>query len=47
MQIKGKKLVIEAINQPRSGWFDNYRSEQDEAVLAAIPVDEDDDEWSW
>jgi antitoxin MazE len=47
LQIKGKKLVIEALKQPRAGWFDTVQAEPDEAVLDAIPVDEGDDEWLW
>lgn len=47
LQIKGKKLVIEAHRQPRAGWFEGYQPEHDEAVLDATPVDEDDDEWVW
>jgi antitoxin MazE len=47
LQIKGKKLVIEALKQPRAGWFDGYKAESDEAPLDSIPADEGDDEWVW
>ena len=47
LQIKGKKLIIEALKQPRAGWFDGYQPEPDEAVLDAIPADEGDSEWVW
>ena len=47
LQIKGKKLIIEALKQPRAGWFDGYHPEPDEAVLDAIPADEGDSEWVW
>ena len=47
LQIKGKKLVIEALKQPRSGWFEGYQAEHEEAVLDEIPFDEGDDEWVW
>jgi antitoxin MazE len=47
LQIKGKKLVIETLKEPRVGWFDGYRAENDEAVLDSIPVDEGDTEWVW
>lgn len=47
LQIKGKKLVIEALKQPRTGWFDHYQAEPDEAVLDSIPVDEGNEEWVW
>ena len=46
-QIKGEKPIIEAAKQPRIGWFESYQSEHDEAMFAAIPSDEDDDEWAW
>ena len=39
LQIKGKKLVIEALKQHRAGWFDGYRPEIDKAVLYIRPVD--------
>lgn len=47
LQIKGKKLVIEALKQPRAGWFDHYQAEPEEAVLDSIPADEGDEEWVW
>lgn len=47
LQIKGKKLIIEALKQPRAGWFDSYQPEPDEALLDAIPADEGDSEWVW
>jgi len=47
LQIKGKKLVIEALKQPRAGWFDGHQAERDEAALDTIPVDEGDEEWVW
>ncbi len=47
LQIKGKKLVIDALKQTRSGWFEGYQAENNEAVLDSIPLDEGDDEWVW
>ena len=47
LQIKGKKLVIVALKQPRAGWFDGYQAEHDEALLDTTPADEGDDEWVW
>ena len=47
LQIKDKKLVIEVFKQLRSGWFEGYQAENDEAVLESIPIDEGDDEWVW
>lgn len=47
MQVKGNKLVIEALKQPRAGWFDGYDALSDVNVLADIPLDEDADDWQW
>jgi antitoxin MazE len=47
LQIEGKKLVIEALKQPRSGWFDSYQAENEDAVLDTILADEGVDEWVW
>ena len=47
LQVDAGKITIEALRQPRSGWFDNYRPEPDEPVLDDIPLDEDDGEWTW
>ena len=48
LQVKGKKLVIEALNQPRVGWFDNYQpGNNEEAVLDSIPNDERSEDWTW
>ena len=54
LQIEGKKLVIEALAQPRAGWFDTApdtapddAATPDESVLDSIPLEEGDDEWVW
>jgi len=47
LQIDGKKLVIEAIRQPRVGWFDAFDSAKDARVLEAIPKDAMGQEWTW
>jgi antitoxin MazE len=45
--IKGKTPIIEAVKQPRMGWFEGYQPEYDETVFDVIPADEGDDEWVW
>jgi antitoxin MazE len=47
LQLDGKKLVIAAVKQPRSGWFEGYCAESDEGVLETIPQEEGADEWVW
>jgi antitoxin MazE len=47
LRVEGKTLVIEALQVPRSGWFDGYQAEADSDVLASLPVDEDSGEWEW
>ncbi|NOT19997.1 MAG: AbrB/MazE/SpoVT family DNA-binding domain-containing protein [Sideroxydans sp.] len=47
IRLEGKSLLIAPINAPRTGWFVGYKPETDAAPLAAIPVDEGDEEWVW
>lgn len=47
LQVEAGKITIQALQQPRSGWFDSYRPEAEESVLDDIPLDEDDSEWTW
>jgi antitoxin MazE len=47
LQLDGKKLVIAAVKQPRSGWFEGYCAESDEGALETIPQEEGADEWVW
>lgn len=47
IRLEGKSLLIAPINAPRTGWFAGYKAEADAAPLAAIPVDEGDEEWVW
>lgn len=47
LQIDGKKLVIEAIRQPREGWLDSFDAAKDASVLEAIPKDEVVRERTW
>jgi len=47
LRVEGKTIVIEALQVPRSGWFDGFKSEADDDVWAALPVDDDSGEWEW
>lgn len=47
LQVDDGKITIEAITQPRTGWFDGYSPETEEPALDSIPLDEDDSEWTW
>lgn len=51
LQIDGKKLVIEAVRQPRVCWFDALgdepRKELEDVTFDTIPLDEGDEEWVW
>jgi len=49
LRIEGKTLVIEALNKPRTGWFDNYKKEReikDEVWNDSLP-DDVTEEWEW
>jgi len=47
IRLAGKTLVIASIKSPRAGWFEGYKSEIDAEPLAALPVDEGSEEWTW
>ena len=47
IRLEGKTLLIAPIQAPRSGWFEGYKPEADAEPLAALPVDEGDEEWVW
>jgi antitoxin MazE len=47
LQVRDGKIIIEAFRQLRVGWFDNYHFETEEPMLDNIPVDENDEEWTW
>ena len=42
---KAKKMVIEPVQQPRAGWFDGYRAEDDVDVWQQLPPDADSEAW--
>ncbi|MDR9467701.1 AbrB/MazE/SpoVT family DNA-binding domain-containing protein [Marinospirillum sp.] len=41
------KLIIEPVQKPREGWFDDYRAEEDLEAFEDIALDEDTEEWEW
>mgnify|MGYP001577151430 CR=1 FL=1 len=45
----GKKLIIEAVNEPRANWFANYQPESEvlDDAFAGIASDEGIEEWEW
>jgi hypothetical protein len=46
--VENKKLIIQAYNQPRQGWFDHFQPNSvDVNGLEDLPADEGDDEWVW
>lgn len=47
LQVEDGKIIMEVLKQPRTGWFDGYRTEAGEPDLESIPLDEDSDEWIW
>ncbi|MEI7948942.1 MAG: AbrB/MazE/SpoVT family DNA-binding domain-containing protein [Gammaproteobacteria bacterium] len=47
LQVKGKRLILEALKQPRAGWFDNSQPEAEEAVLDSISAEEGSEDWTW
>lgn len=47
LSLLGKKLVIEAVKQPRANWFSNYQAAGDIDVLDELSVADDQDEWVW
>ena len=47
LRIKGKTLVIEALNSPRKDWFKDYKVEDDADEWPTFPVDDENAEWEW
>jgi antitoxin MazE len=47
LHLEGKKIVIEPVQQPRAGWFDGYRAEDDVDVWQELPPDADSEAWEW
>lgn len=50
LTVQGKKLLVEAVNAPRTGWFTGYQAEagDEDTTWLSLPVSEtDDEEWVW
>ncbi len=47
IRLEGKNIVITPVKTPRAGWFEGYKPEADSDPLAALPVDEGNEEWVW
>lgn len=47
LSVDGAKLVIEAAQAHRRGWLLGYDPNNDVEVLAALPLDDLGEEWSW
>ncbi|MGD9020938.1 MAG: hypothetical protein PVF46_04020 [Lysobacterales bacterium] len=48
LSLDGKRIVIEPVGEPRSGWFDDYRAEEDrDAWEGFVEADDEDGDWQW
>lgn len=47
LSVDGAKLVIEAAQAHRRGWLHGYNHNNDVEVLAALPLDDLGEDWSW
>ncbi|WP_042799038.1 AbrB/MazE/SpoVT family DNA-binding domain-containing protein [Thioalkalivibrio sp. AKL19] len=48
LRLEGHRIVIEPITEPRSGWFDHYDIDQDDAPeWPDEPWAEDTEGWEW
>lgn len=48
LSLDGKRIVIEPVRAPRSGWFDDYRAEKDRDAWADfVETDIEDGDWQW
>lgn len=48
LRLEGNRIVIEPLNVPRSGWFENYLNESDQDVWAGIQETElEQEDWQW
>lgn len=48
LRLEGNRIVIQPVNAPRSGWFDNYRKETDEDAWAGIQeTGLEREDWQW
>lgn len=48
LRLDGKRIVIEPVRAPRTGWFDGYRPETDADVWTDLVETADENEdWQW
>ena len=48
LSLDGKRIVIEPASEPRDGWFDGYRTEEDiDAWEGYVAADDEDGDWQW
>ena len=46
LRLDGRRIVIEPIRAPRTGWFDGYNQDTDEDVWGDL-VEAEDEDWQW
>lgn len=47
LTVENGRLVITPLQEPRAGWFDGYRPEEDDDAWEGLPVAADSGEWEW
>lgn len=47
LHLEGTKIVIEAVQPTRAGWYDGYRIEEDVDVWRELSPATDSGEWEW
>jgi antitoxin MazE len=48
LTLDGKRIIIEPVGEPRSGWFEGYQSENDkDAWEDFVEADDEDGDWQW
>ena len=48
LRLDGNRIIIEPVREPRSGWFDDYREDNDDDAWAGyVESDDLDEDWQW
>jgi len=48
LRLDGSRIVIEPVNRPREGWFDNYRPDVDEDFWEGlVETEAENRDWQW
>ena len=47
LHLEGKRIVIEPVNSPRSGWFREYQADLDPDAWPDLLSDAENGEWEW